>query len=80
MFLGLDIWYADTAQPLRTAGEELDDLLDDLDDDLCDLSEVWNGSGGWLAIGMNGWFVGWLAGLLVDDHQHHAPFAKSAKH
>ena len=40
MFLGLDIWYADTAQPLRTAGEELDDLLDDLDDDLCDLSEV----------------------------------------
>ena len=34
MFLGLNLYYADPAQPLTTAGEELDDF----DDDLSDLS------------------------------------------
>ena len=34
MFPGLDLYYADPAQPLTTAGEELDDL----DHDLSDLS------------------------------------------
>ena len=33
VFPGLDLYYADTAQPLTTAGEELDDLYD-LDHDL----------------------------------------------
>ena len=33
MFLGLDLYYADPAQPLTTAGKELDDL-DDLDHDM----------------------------------------------
>ena len=33
-FAGLDLYYADPAQPLTTAGEELDDL----DNDLSDLS------------------------------------------
>ena len=37
MFLGLDLCYTDPAQPLTTAGEELDDL----EYDLSDLSEVW---------------------------------------
>ena len=36
-FPGLDLYYADPAQPLTTAGEELDYL----DHDLSDLSEVW---------------------------------------
>ena len=36
MFPGLDPYYAGPAQPLTTAGEELDDL----DHDLSDLSEV----------------------------------------
>ena len=41
MFPGLDLWYADLAQPLITAGEELDYLdrhvsdVSDLDRDLC---------------------------------------------
>ena len=35
-FAGLDLCYADPAQPLTTAGDELDDL----DHDLSDLSEV----------------------------------------
>ena len=39
MFPGLDLYYADPAQTLTTAGEELDYLDDDLDHDL---SEVWN--------------------------------------
>ena len=30
MFSGLDVYYADPAQPLTTAGEELDYLDDDL--------------------------------------------------
>ena len=34
MFPELDLYYADPAQPLVTAGEELDDL----NHDLCDLS------------------------------------------
>ena len=34
MFLGLDLYYADPAQPLTTAGEKLDGL----DHDLSDLS------------------------------------------
>ena len=49
MLPGLDLYYADPAQPLRTAGEELDDLLmdhdlsylsvrSDLDHDISDLS------------------------------------------
>ena len=39
---GLDLYYEDSAQPLTTAGEELDNLdndlseLDDLDHDLSD--------------------------------------------
>ena len=41
MFPGLGLYYADPAQPLSTAGEELDDLYD-LDHDLSDLSEVCN--------------------------------------
>ena len=41
MFPGLDPYYAGPAQPLTTAGEELDDL----DHDLSDLSEVCNISG-----------------------------------
>ena len=36
MFLWPDLYYADPAQPLATAGEELDDL----DHDLFDMSEV----------------------------------------
>ena len=36
MFSGLDMYCADPAQPLTTAGEELDDLL--VDHDLPDLS------------------------------------------
>ena len=38
MFPGLDLLYADPAQPLTMAGEEQDDL----DHDLSDLSEVCN--------------------------------------
>ena len=38
MFPGLGLYYADPAQPLTTAHEELDDLDSDLDGDLCDLS------------------------------------------
>ena len=34
MFPGLDLYYTDPAQPFTTAGEELDDL----DNDLSDLS------------------------------------------
>ena len=30
MFCGLDLYYADPAQPLTTAGEELDNLCHDL--------------------------------------------------
>ena len=36
IFPGLDLYSADPAQPLTTAGEP-----DDLDHDLSDLSEVW---------------------------------------
>ena len=36
MFPGLDLYYADPAQPLTAASEELDDL----DHGLSDLSEV----------------------------------------
>ena len=32
MFPGVDLYYAHPAQPLTTAGEELDDLQDDLSD------------------------------------------------
>ena len=32
MFPGLDLYYADPAQPLATAGEELDDSGHDLSD------------------------------------------------
>ena len=38
MFPGLDLYYADPAQPLTTAGEELDMFIDH---DLSDPSEVW---------------------------------------
>ena len=34
MFPGLDLYHADPAQPLKTTGEELDDLDHDLDHDL----------------------------------------------
>ena len=37
-FPALDVYYADPAQPLTTAGEELDHLDHDLDHDLSDLS------------------------------------------
>ena len=37
MFPGLDLYNGDAGQPLTTAGEELDDLLDR---DLSDLSDV----------------------------------------
>ena len=36
----MDLYYADHAQPLTTAGEELDDV-DHVLSDLSDLSEVW---------------------------------------
>ena len=39
-FPGLDLYCADPAQLLTTAGMELD-YVNDLDDDLPDLSEVW---------------------------------------
>ena len=39
MFPGLDLHYADPAQSLTTAGEELDDLDHDISD-LSDLSVV----------------------------------------
>ena len=39
VFPGLDLYCADPAQPLTTAGEELDDL----DHDLSDLSDLTNG-------------------------------------
>ena len=38
MLPGLDLYYADPAQPLTTEGEELlRSIIDDLDDDLSDL-------------------------------------------
>ena len=40
MFPGLDLYYADPAKPLTTAGEELDYLDYDLSVD--DLSEAWS--------------------------------------
>ena len=46
MFPGLDLYHANPAQPLTTAGEELDDLdhdlsdLSDLDRDLSDLFDL----------------------------------------
>ena len=40
MFPELDLYYEDPAQPLTTAGEELDDLYD-LDHDLYDLYDLY---------------------------------------
>ena len=50
MFPGLDLYYEDPAQHLITAGQAIDDLdrdlcdlsedVDDLDRDVCDLSDV----------------------------------------
>ena len=42
MFPVLDLYFADLAQPLTTAGEELDDISVDryIDHDLSDLAEM----------------------------------------
>ena len=37
MLPGLDLYYTDPAQPLTAAGEELDDLDNELDNELSDL-------------------------------------------
>ena len=40
IFPGLELYYTDPAQPLKTTGEELDDL----DHGLSDMSDVWQNS------------------------------------